>query len=140
MHSVISPSFFSYKLRVLKKRLRIIKRRRASCSLRGSIQLTMNWQEADYLEQLQSIERDCRKVPPLLINLAQRRGKAAVSPEVTLLLSMVEAIARRCGEERETVGLWREDGLNPDEVIEEIENELEEVVQTLNATFLASRS
>ncbi|HSI15074.1 MAG TPA: hypothetical protein VK961_23680 [Chthoniobacter sp.] len=63
-----------------------------------------------------------------------------MSPEVTLLLSMVEAIARRCGEERETVGLWREDGLNPDEVIEEIENELEEVVHTLNATFLASKS
>jgi len=100
----------------------------------------MNWQETDYLEQLESIERDCRKVPPLLINLAQRRGKAAVSPEVTLLLSVVEAIVRQCGQERETIGLWREDGLEPDEVIEEIENELEEVVQTLNATFLAGKS
>lgn len=53
---------------------------------------------------------------------------------------MVEAIVRRCGEERETVGLWREDGLDPDEVIEEIEGELEEVVHALDATFPASKS
>jgi len=109
-------------------------------ALHGSIRLIMIWQEADYLEKLESIERDCRKVPPLLISLAERRGKAAVSPEVTFLLSMVEAIARRCGEERETVGLWREDGLDPDEVIEEIEDELEEVVHALDATFPASKS
>lgn len=100
----------------------------------------MIWQEADFLEQLESIERDCLKVPPLLLNLAARRGKAAMSPEVTLLLSMVEAIARRCGEERETLGLWREDGLDPDEVIEEIERELDEVIDALNATFPTSRA
>jgi hypothetical protein len=100
----------------------------------------MIWQEADYLEQLESIERDCRKVPPLLLSLAQRRGMPAVSPKVTRLLSMVDAIARRCGQERETIGLWREDGLEYEEVIEEIENELEEVVNTLNATFPRGRA
>jgi len=99
----------------------------------------MIWKEAEYLERLESIERDCRKVPPLLLRLAARRGKTAVSPEVVLLLSMVEAIAWRCGQERETIGLWREDGLDPDEVIEEIENELEKVVKALNATFPAGR-
>jgi len=99
----------------------------------------MMWQEANYLEQLESIERDCLKVPPLLLRLARQRGLSARSPEIAELLSMVEAIARRCGQEQETIGLWREDGLEPDEVIEEIENDLEEVVEALNATFLAGR-
>jgi hypothetical protein len=142
MHKVIFARLPTLQIAPNKKGSKLHKRCDASRSpdvAFFSFSLTMIWQEAEYLERLESIERDCRKVPPLLLRLAARRGKTAVSPEVILLLSMVEAIAWRCGRERETIGLWREDGLDPDEVIEEIEDELEKVVKALNATFPAGR-
>jgi hypothetical protein len=99
----------------------------------------MSWHEADFLEQLETIERDCRNVPALLVTLANRRGKQAFSPEVTRLISMAESIAQRCGEEREHIGLWRQDGLEPEDVLDQIDTELEVFIHTLNTTLPASR-
>ena len=100
----------------------------------------MIWQEAEYVEELESIAEDCRKVPSLLIAMAARRGMAPTSPEVVALLSMVAAIGQRCEAERENLDVWREDRSDPDEILEEIDEALETFVKTLDATLATSRS
>jgi len=91
--------------------------------------------EADYLEELEDIESDCRRVPPLLIDLARRRGVTSNSTKLRSMLSNVESIAERCREERERFGLWREDGLEPGDIIEEIDRQLTQFVENLDSAL-----
>jgi hypothetical protein len=89
--------------------------------------------EAQYLEDLEDIESDCRRVPALLIDLAQRRGVTANSAKLRSMLSNVASIAERCREERERFGLWRDDGLEPGDIIDEIDRQLTQFVSDLES-------
>jgi len=59
---------------------------------------------------------------------------------VRAMLSMVESIAQRCSDERASLGLWREDGFDPDDILDEIDQQLSEFVTTMEATLPKSRS
>jgi len=111
--------------------------RNIAAATEHNIQSLMIWKEAEYLEQLGGIECDCRKVLALLPEAAERRGMAVISPEVAALLSVNETIMQRCRDERERLGLWREDGMEPDEILEEIDQQLSEFMKALKATLPA---
>jgi hypothetical protein len=95
----------------------------------------MIWPEVEYLQELERIEEDCRKVPALLTDLARRRGVGAASPQVIAMISQVSSIGQHCREERERFGLWREDGLQSDEIIEAIYQQLAAFVATLESAL-----
>src|SRR5688572_4040279 len=94
-------------------------------------------EEAEYLKQLEEIERECGMLHSLLLDAAQRHGACADLTAVAQILSTIDAVVDRCRREREALGLWREDNLEPYEILEEIDDEIGELMNAVQVTFPA---
>lgn len=93
------------------------------------------WEEGQYLETLEEMEADCLKMVTLLREVASCDFSKRYRRDIPRFVDEVKKLAERCREERESFGLWREDELEPAEIIEKLDAEFGPVLAMLKPAF-----
>ncbi len=81
-----------------------------------------------YLGELEEIEADCRRSLEILLHADERNFPAGYLAGVPALLQSCRRVIDRVRDERARFGLWCAEGREPEEVLQELAQEIERMI------------
>lgn len=83
----------------------------------------IQWEEGQHLEALEDMEKECFLMVDILKDVSSSDFAEHYRKDIPGFIVATKKLAERCRTERESLGLWREDELEPEEIIEELDAE-----------------
>ena len=99
----------------------------------------VDWEEGQYLETSEEMENDCLKMGALLTEVASCDFSKHYHKDIPRFVEAIKILEERCRREREAIGLWREDQLEPDEILDALDAEFGSLVERISAKIYPGR-
>ena len=97
------------------------------------------WSEGQHLEELEDMENECSVMLDILRGVSSCGFAEHYRKDIPGFVEAVKKLAERCRTEREAIGLWREDELEPDEILDALDAEFGALVEMMSAKIYPER-
>ena len=98
----------------------------------------IEWEEGRHIETLEDMEKDCFWMIDILRKAATCEFSTHYSKDIPRFVEFLNKLAERCREERASLGMWREDEREPEEIIKELDDEFGVITTLMKAKIFPS--